>query len=133
HDFDEKAILDGNLTPTQMYAVMTPEPCSEHHYSRGLSPASCVRDAKKVGFPLVISSPARLANGIVGAEHLEPLAATGGTPPYAWSLSAGALPPGLDLDGGSGVISGRPSTPGTSKFTVQVADNDARVLTTDFV
>ena len=60
HAFDEQAILRGNLTPTQMFAVMTPEPCSEHHYSRGLSPQRCVRDPGKVGFPPAIASPSSL-------------------------------------------------------------------------
>lgn len=133
HAFDEKAILGGNLTPTQMFAVMTPEPCSEHHYSRGLSPMSCVRDARKVGFPFMIASQSPLDNGIVGAEHLQQLSATGGKPTYTWSVSVGALPPGLDLDSGSGVISGLPSLPGTSTFTVQVADSDAKMAKADFV
>ncbi len=51
------------------------------------------------------------------------LTATGGTPPYAWSVVAGTLPPGLSLNAGTGVISGRPNTIGTWSFTVQVRDS----------
>ncbi|MEV6849856.1 putative Ig domain-containing protein [Actinoplanes sp. NPDC051411] len=48
------------------------------------------------------------------------LAASNGTKPYAWS--AGGLPPGLTLDGSSGVIAGTPSTKGTYAVTTKVTD-----------
>jgi hypothetical protein len=60
------------------------------------------------------------------------LAATGGTPPYAWSISSGSLPPGLSLTLGTGlnlgvgVIGGTPlstaSTAAPYRFTEQVSD-----------
>jgi SAM-dependent methyltransferase len=43
HAFDEQALKAGVLTPTHMLAVMTPQPCSEHLYSRGLTPEKSVR------------------------------------------------------------------------------------------
>ena len=43
HAFDEQALLSGALTPTHMMAVMTPQPCAEHLYSRGLAPQNSVR------------------------------------------------------------------------------------------
>jgi M6 family metalloprotease-like protein len=46
---------------------------------------------------------------------------SGGTPPYAWSISAGALPAGLTQS--SGVISGTPTAAGAYSFTVRVADS----------
>jgi len=48
--------------------------------------------------------------------------ATGGTPPYVWSVSAGALPTGLALNANSGAISGTPTQIGTSSFTLSVRD-----------
>lgn len=45
-----------------------------------------------------------------------------GTPPYAWSISNGALPPGLVQNAQTGVISGLPTQKGTFDFTVKVAD-----------
>jgi hypothetical protein len=50
------------------------------------------------------------------------LTASGGQPPYGWSLASGRLPPGLGLSA-SGVISGTPTTAGTSNFVVQVTDS----------
>ena len=133
HAFDEQAILNGYLTPTQMFAVMTPDPCSEHHYSRGLSPQRCVRDPSKVGFPPTITSSSSLPSGMVGAEHQQRLSATGGKPPYAWSIAAGTLPRGLHLNEDSGVITGQPCLPGTSTFTVRVVASDAKTAESGFV
>jgi len=50
------------------------------------------------------------------------LTAIGGTPPYNWTISSGALPSGLNLDGATGEIHGTPTTVGTSSFTVTVTD-----------
>jgi hypothetical protein len=52
------------------------------------------------------------------------LAATGGTIPYTWSISTGALPAGLSLSS-SGLISGTPTVSGSFSFTAQVVDSGA--------
>ncbi len=57
------------------------------------------------------------------------LAATGGTTPYAWSLSAGALPTGLSLAPSTGIISGTPSAAGTTNFTARVTDAASQTAT----
>lgn len=54
------------------------------------------------------------------------LTAAGGNPPYKWSVSAGALPPGLKLDKGTGVISGRASATGVFSFTIRVVDTKTK-------
>ncbi len=50
------------------------------------------------------------------------LTATGGTPPYSWSLASGQLPPGI-TGNSAGSISGQPTTVGTTHFTVRVTDS----------
>ncbi len=72
--------------------------------------------------PLVIVT-GTLPNGTVNADYTTPLTASGGAAPYAWSVVSGALPSGLTLDSGSGVISGNPTTAGTSPLTIQVTDS----------
>jgi len=69
--------------------------------------------------PLTITT-ATLPAATVGAAYTATLTATGGTPPYSWSIASGTLPAGLTLAGGTGVISGTPTATGTSSFTVQV-------------
>jgi Putative Ig domain len=70
---------------------------------------------------LVISTSS-LTSGAVGAGYTAALQGSGGTQPYSWSLSSGSLPTGLSLNASSGVISGTPTTSGTSTFTAKVTD-----------
>ncbi len=63
-----------------------------------------------------------LPSAIVGTAYSTQLSASGGVPPYSWSVAAGALPGGLALSN-SGAISGTPSASGTFNFTVRVADS----------
>ena len=86
-------------------------------------------DSDSMQFRIVIASlqplsvqTNNLANGIVGAVYSASLAASGGTEPYAWSVSAGSLAAGLTLNPSSGVISGTPTTAGVSDFTATVTD-----------
>lgn len=65
-----------------------------------------------------------LHNNYVGLPYAAALSATGGSPPYTWSIIAGNLPDKLSLDPVTGMISGTPDTPGTSNFTIQVTDNN---------
>ena len=52
------------------------------------------------------------------------LAATGGTPPYTWSLTSGTLPAGLMLNASTGALTGTPTQTVTSTaLTFQVADS----------
>ncbi len=64
-----------------------------------------------------------LPSGQVGVVYATTMAATGGTSPYSWSVTSGALPGGLSLTAATGAISGTPTTSGTSAFTVQVTDS----------
>jgi YD repeat-containing protein len=57
------------------------------------------------------------------------LAAIGGTPPFTWSITSGALPAGLSIDSSSGTIQGTPTATGTSSFTVQVQDSVSATAT----
>lgn len=62
---------------------------------------------------------------VIGQAFRQPLTATGGTGSYSWRLAdgSGPLPPGLELDARSGVISGAPSAPGSFSFRVVVTDS----------
>ncbi|MGD0537589.1 MAG: putative Ig domain-containing protein [Verrucomicrobiota bacterium] len=72
--------------------------------------------------PLAITNVS-LPGGSVGAAYNAQLGATGGQPPYVWSLALGSagLPPGLTL-GTNGLISGTPTTNKVFGFKVQVTD-----------
>jgi hypothetical protein len=63
---------------------------------------------------------ASLPNGTVGVPYNATLTASGGGT-QTWSVTAGTLPAGLAL-AANGVLSGTPTTVGTSNFTVKVTD-----------
>jgi hypothetical protein len=69
-------------------------------------------------------SATTLPAAFVSVAYTAPLAAQGGTLPYTWSGSAGALPPGLSLSA-AGLISGTPTATGTYGFTAEVTDGAA--------
>ncbi|WP_421359044.1 putative Ig domain-containing protein [Agrobacterium rosae] len=72
-----------------------------------------------------ISLPASsLPNGTAGQPYSATITpASGGTPPYSYALSAGALPSGILLDGTTGALSGTPTLAGSFSFTVTASDS----------
>lgn len=74
--------------------------------------------------PISITTTSPLTGGTVGAAYSQTLSASGGTPPYSWSVVSGlgSLPGGLSLSG-AGVISGTPNAAGTFNFAVRVGDS----------
>lgn len=62
-----------------------------------------------------------LKGGVTGSAYSETITAQGGTPPYTFAITSGALPTGTSMSGG--VISGTPSATGTFTFTVTVTDS----------
>ncbi len=63
-----------------------------------------------------------LATAGVGFSYHELLHATGGIPPFNWSVVSGVLPPGLTVDAAGGAIVGIPTQIGSYTFTVRVND-----------
>jgi Putative Ig domain len=74
--------------------------------------------------PLSASAPS-VGSGTVGQSYLGSFSASGGTPPYAWTLQSGSLPPGVAFSGAAGTLSGTPTTAGTYSLTVQAKDSSA--------
>ena len=60
-----------------------------------------------------------------GVGFNQPLSATGGKPPYTWTVTAGALPGGVTL-AATGIISGTPAVTGSFSFTVTATDSESR-------
>jgi len=77
-----------------------------------------------VNLPPQISTTS-LASGTTGTAYNQSLAETGGSGPFAWAISSGAIPTGLSLNAGTGAITGTPSQGGTWNFTIQLTDADS--------
>src|SRR5205085_1349699 len=71
---------------------------------------------------LVITTNA-LPGSTAGVAYSQTATASGGTAPLSWSVTVGALPAGLNLNAGTGAITGTPTTAGTAGFTLRVTDN----------
>ncbi|MCI1186954.1 putative Ig domain-containing protein [Hymenobacter sp. DH14] len=70
--------------------------------------------------PTITLAPTTLPNGTQGVAYSQALTASGGTGAYTYAITAGALPSGLTLTGGT--ISGTPTVNGTFNFTVTATD-----------
>jgi hypothetical protein len=57
-----------------------------------------------------------------GVEFHMLLHATGGVPPYVWSIASGDLPEGITLTP-EGLLAGRPTNPGSFALTLKVEDS----------
>ena len=74
-------------------------------------------------------STSSLSAGQIGVAYSKMIQATGGTTPYHWSISSGALPAGLTLSATTGTISGKPTKSGSSTFTAKVTDSTSPAQT----
>ena len=96
--------------------------------------ANGVSDTQAISF-VVVDAPSIGGTppppGEVGVAYSTTYTVIAGTGPFAWSISAGALPAGLSLDSGTGRVSGVPTAAGTSTFTLRVADAQDLVATLD--
>jgi PKD repeat protein len=64
-----------------------------------------------------------LPDGIAGENYTGVIAADGGNPSYAYSVSVGDLPAGIVMDPASGEFSGVPVSAGSFPITLQVQDS----------
>jgi len=77
-----------------------------------------------VSAPTIVLPATSLAGGTIGTAYADAITvASGGTAPYSYAVTAGALPGGLTLNAASGAITGTPSAPGTFNFSITAADS----------
>jgi hypothetical protein len=81
---------------------------------------------------LTITTAPALPPGIAGQAYSQSLQASGGVPPYTWTVAAGALPAGLSLTASTGQISGTPTGVVAASFTVEVTDSARRTASKAF-
>jgi Putative Ig domain len=111
-------VISGTPTTTGMYPIEVQVTDSESTPATAIADFTITIDPTP---PLQVTTSS-LPDGTQGVRYSSSLAATGGVPPYSWSLTAGSLPAGLTLSG-TGVISGTPTgSTGSFPITVQVTD-----------
>lgn len=123
-DFGQLGVDTGSTAPS-----LTPVPVvmPAGTFITAISSGTLTNEAL-VGTPLSITT-STLPAGTIGASYSAALAATGGTPPYTFSLAPGAvLPTALALNS-DGAITGTPSVAGTTNLSVEVTDSEGRTAT----
>ncbi len=73
-----------------------------------------------------------LSPALVNTPYNSGLGASGGRPPYVWTISAGSLPAGIQLQSTSGALAGTPGHLGTFSFTAKVTDSASNTATQAF-
>ncbi|HEY6340400.1 MAG TPA: Ig domain-containing protein [Bryobacteraceae bacterium] len=71
--------------------------------------------------PVTLACPS--GSGMVGVPYSSSLTASGGVPPYTFSVAQGALPSGLTLIANTGNITGTATQAGSVTFTGKVVDS----------
>ncbi len=113
----------------------TPSATGTGNFTVAVADSSSPVQTKSVSLSIAVASSAppaltisaSLPSGTAGTAYSNPMSASGGTPAYTWSISAGSLPPGLTLAATTGIISGTPIISGTFNFTASVSDTGSPV------
>ena len=120
------------LTPAGLLAGTPTTAGSSNFTVRGTDVNGCFADkaytllivaapAPPPGCPTITLTPSSLPAGAIGTAYSQTLSGGGGTAPYSFGLTAGALPAGLTLSP-TGTLSGTPSVAGASSFTIRSTD-----------
>lgn len=67
--------------------------------------------------------PATLPAPVLGQAYTQKVIATNGVAPYRYAVKTGTLPAGLSLDPGSGILSGTPTSTGSTTLTLMATDS----------
>ena len=81
--------------------------------------------------PLAITTSS-LTGAVVNRAYDANLSASGGNPPYRWTISAGSLAAGIQLQASTGALAGTALQPGNYSFTAKVTDGASNSVTQNF-
>ena len=89
-------------------------------------PYQHVINAATSGPPVITGPASPLSDGTQGTPYSATFTA-GGSPPIAWSIVGGTIPPGMSLNSTTGAYTGTPSAAGAYTFTVQALNGQGSV------
>ncbi len=117
-------VLSGTPTTAGTYRFVAEVSDAGITNCTGANSPACASLSITISSVPIITTPSPLPTGAIGESYSVTLAATGGVPPYSnWTVTSGSLPAGLSMNSSTGVISGTPTTPGSTNFSVTVKDS----------
>lgn len=102
----------------------TPTRSGQFHFTVTATACGCSGSRTydlSIGCPTITINPAGLADGRIGVGYNTTVGATP-SGAYSYSVTSGALPPGLSLDSYTGTISGTPAQTGAFIFRITAAN-----------
>ena len=129
-------VLPGGLSLTTTTGIISGTPNAIGNFGFTVTATDAESHTASKAFTITVVAPPLSAasvpalDGLKGSSFSYQLAATGGTPPYTWSIAAGALPSGLSLSLTGGLVSGVPTVAGSFTFVVTVRDQGSASATT---
>ena len=120
-------LLPPGLTLNPGTGLVSGMPASAGSYSMTVQATDSLSRAAQKAITINVIAPLDLATSslpsvVKGASYTQQLIATGGKPPYNWSVVAGSLPAGLGINPDTGAITGNPTAVGSFSFTADVTD-----------
>jgi hypothetical protein len=120
--------LPGGLTLASSTGIISGTPSAVGTFNFTVTATDADTHTVSKAFTITVVAPPLSATGVPALSGLKAssfsyqLSATGGTPPYTWSVSTGTLPSGLSLSSTGGLISGVPTVAGSFAFVITVRD-----------
>ena len=123
-DFACRALSSGN-GPSVVIADFIAKEIGEYQceFTGDMGTDSTLAGIAAFGIAFLVLACNSPGPGTVGVAFSQTITASAGTPPYTFSITVGALPAGLSINASTGQISGIPTTPGVSSFTVHGVDS----------
>lgn len=128
--FDVTAIPDGVLANLTFSIALSPSTTPVTISLTGISisdanadaiPSTVVPSSLTITVP-TLACPVSGGTAVVGLAYFNNMVGSGGTPPYTYAVTGGALPTGLSMNS-AGQISGTPSAAGPFSWTTTITDS----------
>ena len=114
----------GTISPSGLFTA----PANSSAKSITVTATSAAAAAAQASTAVTITSTAfaittsSVPSAVEATPYSASLTASGGQPPYRWSITSGSVPSGLQLDASTGTLSGSATKAGTFTFSVQGMD-----------
>lgn len=126
---DWSGVQQGSLNGNNYGGSATITPTAPGVYTYALSCGGTISGFATLTVPPMQVTTSSLPNGMVGTAYSQTLGEQNGLAPLTWAVTSGSLPAGLSLDASTGAITGTPTAPGISSFTVQATDAESVPVT----